>query len=310
MPSKFRLALVFLPVILGVTILAIGFDIRQQATDVITPKTPPIYGIMPFSSINFKFEVLHGVFWILNLNNGTIRILHDFVVSLPHPSDETASLEEQIFGFQFPYRVFGLRPVTEAKGWSELESDYVPIEIIDQKVHIEGETSIVYLIFTPLPRIRYYDFPMWFYCGDAIIQETFSTFTLYLPIAEAENNIFTDYFSNLNCQVLHLEPGEQNAFEIGVYLPPGNRVIEAYPPITRESMVSDERMFIWTTSYEFPIEPSHAPASKVLRINFENLAEEERREWLLFESGMLIGIGISEIVTGVYAILRFAAEKP
>jgi len=309
--SKLRLAVIIVPVILGSIVFAIGFNMRQQTTDVITSRAPPIYGIMPFSSLNFDFDSLRSIFWILNVKNGTIKALHDFMVSLPAPLNEDASSGEQIFGFQFPYRVTFILPLTKAKGWSELESDSVPIEIIDKKVHIEEETSIVYLKFTPLQGIKYYDFEFWFYCRDTILQETFSTYTLYIPIQETEKNVFVEYFTSLDWSVHHLDPVEFEHFlETGVWLPQGSQVIDIYPPLTREVIVSGERMFTWRTIYDYGIEPHPQSGLKVLRIKFEMREDVERHDRLLYESGLFIGIGISNLIAGCYGILRYLAEKP
>jgi len=304
-----RLAIIVAPIVLGLVITAWGLNEFYEATVIITPKTPPPYGILAFSSMNF--EIYDLCIWMDRtfVKDNLIDLHFVFGMLVTSPLDEETSLDEQIFGFQIPYYV-ELGEV-KARGRSELEPGGVTIEIVDEKVHTEGDISIIYVKFIPLTGIKQCEFDVRFNWMNAIIKQTFSTYSLSIPISLSENNTFFEYFSNLNYSV-HL-PKFSGSFLVNIHLPAYCEVREAIPPITRETIHSHptdggytpDKYLEWSLSIENIPNPEPFPISEVIRVTFENREELARRDRLLFDSGLWLGIGISNLISGLYGALRY-----
>ena len=325
MASKIRFVITILPIILGLSVFVIGFNMRQEATVAITPRAIPVHGLMVFSSISVEFDSLHGAIWIEDVAENVSNVVNTYRVTVTSPLDVGELSEGQVFGFQFPYHV-EMAELEEAiaegdikaKGWSDNEAEAVLVEVVDRDVHIVNDISIVYLTFVPVTDVTHYEFEFWFHCHGAVIRETFSTYSFYLPIAIMKDNVFEEYFSNLNFSVQPLPFASVASMNTGVWVPSGSRVIDVYPPssieLIKPSREEDdgyrgERLFTWMLDKSGEkLEPGLQ--SQALRITFEMQEDLNRHDQLLFDSGLLIGVGISNLIAGGYGVLRYVAETP
>jgi len=304
-----RLAIIVIPIVVGLIATAWGLNEYYEATVIITPKTPAPYGILAFSSMNFEIHDI--IIWMDRtfVKDNLIDLHFVFGMSITSPLDEETSLDEQIFGFQIPYYVELGKVVARER--SGLEPEGITIEIIDEEVHTEGDISIIYVKFIPLAGIEQYEFDVRFNWMNAIIKQTFSTYSLSVPISLSENNTFFEYFSNLNYSV-HL-PKFSGPFTVNIHLPADCEVREAIPPITREIIhshptdggYSPDKFLEWSISIENIPNPAPFPISEVIRVTFESREELARHDRLLFDSGLWLGIGVSNFISGFYGALRY-----
>lgn len=325
MSSRLRLAVIISPIVVGLIVTAYGLTEYYSATVIITPKTTAPYGILAFSSI-FESKIVNLTISTSELdikgNNVNFQTF-DFRMTTLGGADSG----EQIFGFQIPYQV-ELESFAGG-GWYEDGNGMVEIEVVDTDVYMEEDFSIIYLKFIPLPGEPHYIFGCTFLWTGAIIKQTFSTYRLSIPVSTSPANVFLDYFSNLNYSVRPLQ--FLGSLRATITLPPNFELREAIPPIIGEVWYAERNQE--TGEVEFPpaqflvweliIEGKQVPPppsdfsreygefnSEVVRIDFENLEELAKHNRLHFDSGLWVGIGVSNLIAGGYGILRYYSEKP
>ena len=305
MPSRLlRLATMVLPILVGVVATTWGLTEYLDATATITPKPPPTYGVLAFSSLNLSVHSIAG--WVHTVDVGGDRLdLHLwFRTSVSSPLDQETCSCEHVFGFQAP----GQAEISSARAWS----GDVEIEILTKRVHVENDTSIVHIGFIPSPGLTELDFDIWFIWTGVLSRLTYWTYSLLIPVATTADNVFTDYFLSRGQPTLI--PDFSGRFSLSIHLPEDCEVRGAVPPMTHESVhslrtdgsYSPIRFYVWDMEFGSVPSPSWGqPMSEVLSVTFESIEGLSRYNRLLFDSGLWIGIGIANIIGGLLEALRY-----
>lgn len=294
--------------------------VYPEATLIISPREPAPYGILVFSSLNLSINAhpwisLGGINYENLITDNTQHVRLELTVEMLSPLDDEAYSEEQIVGIQIPYHVERLNIGT--REGEDYTSDSVTIEVVDQERR--EDVSLIYCTFTPINGVNNYEFIFQFDWIDAVIQRTVSTFSISLPIQTSDANVFENYFSNLNEVVYPILNIDQDAeLRIEVSLPDDCEIWDTsqvqargehirYEPVNGDFHIEQKFSFAFKLGQMIPSFGT-VSSSQVLRINFESSEELNKHNNTLYYAGMFMGIGISNIISGLYGALRSIQE--
>ena len=319
MASKFHyvvLTLYISQIVLGGYLLySHGYTTYREVTETLIPRQPSPLGILTVSSLNCTVHLGMGI-WLFDegLQKNMIEQFHlIFDVMLT----EESSLDEEMFGFQIPYTVELVEEKLEAKGMTEFDREGITIEL-DYDVQIVENITLVYFTFLPIPGMTDLKIDVYFQWRGGIFQQTSSTYRLYIPIATTQFHVFTEFFSILTYPV-NLPPftGELG---VSIYLPADCRVVESIPPISSTSYGSGvpnggyfppfrETIQLSLTIEGYPEPLDGHVMSDLIRLDFESRKALDEHNRSLFGSGLWIGVGISNIIAGVYGALLSEMQR-
>ena len=303
-----RLIVILFPLVTGVFLSNYGIDKLNEAYFFSKkPWTAP-YGFLVFSSMPMQRVEVH--FWLdtISIKDNTAGVCLSFHFFLEMNSTVTG---EQVVGFQIPYKV-KLDVLNVSSGPEEY-----PVQISEQKMIFIEEpplkppaeektmTTIIYCKFIASPEATEYHGSMFFTWEGLIVRESFSTYALTIPFANSEETSHkkiqesfpSAYIYAVGIRiVVGLSLPQDSEFK-GSITPPNTELIQA-------GMAS--RQLLWSFDNR-PIMGMEGTSSNFVA-NLELQSEAERRDRLLFYSGIYMGLGVSLVFSGLYEALKTIGE--
>lgn len=302
----FRIAVILFPTATGVLLTSFGVGKLNEAY--IVPPEPKVnpYGFLVFSTINLSKVSTEAHFWIgqisLNERAGQALLYCEFRVN-------RTSTGEQVIGFQIPY-FCDFKKLSIASESGDLEvSDVTTVHLEDsdpkEPTSEKTNTTLVYARFSSSELIEKYQVQFEFNWEGLIRKKSFSNYMISIPLADSEGDTHeevsnrlpnaTAYWGDTRVKIMVEMP--EDCEYTGSIIPPVQSLAQTLQ--TRSNIVWDitnpNIMVTPGTAYHFTM-------------SFENTAESEQRDHLLFDSGLYMGLGVSLIFGGLFEAIKIGTD--
>ena len=217
---------------------------------------------------------------------------------------------EMVIGFQLPFKrteyyefEFGQR---DGQLIIPIEKDVV---VVEDEV---GVTSLFYVRFNPIAELEWqiYRLLIAFDWEGAIHQESYSVFTIALPVTLGLKPSAVNYPYERLPNVEKAYYADSLGLSVGMELPWDFEVKQSYP--STDTVITEWGGDSLVISLEPDIIVEGKPISgkhlQIIMVEFEVTSLLERRDRLLFDSGLYMGLGIGLLFSGIHESLKAFGE--
>jgi hypothetical protein len=293
-----KLAVIYLPIIIGLIFTATGITYYLDASQTYPSLKLPQYGILCLASEEFSpTDMLRVQVYEISTQGNYVEVR----VSLTLEAKDKV----KTFALQVPHRVEN----AYAKiAYTDAEKTAVYYDQGNAKVEWrpESDVSVISYEFHGQLGNPWYSVEIGFRWFDTVTRTGYSSYELMVPFSRA-NGIAADASSGL------VAIGGKVVVMLTVNIPADTRLIDSIPPPSEEVIDWQEadagvRSLVFSDEVDFGMTPGW-PNLPSFRVAYEVPELRERYSRLVFDSGLFLGIGIQFLLAGVFDAIKLRDKK-
>jgi len=289
--------IVYFPLLIGTIFTSLGIAYYLEISRTYAEVAIPEYGVLPFSSTEFMVNTMRVEIKEINLDEG-------YAYCSTTMSGEVKNVEGEImFGLQVPYNV--QEASFKVGGYNDDKTElFYQGEATTQ--YGSGDATILYYVFKPESKNPSFTVEVDFKWLNTISRSGYTEYELLVPMSIGDSTFLGTEKPN----VFTIE-GDVPV-SVMIDLPAGARVVESMPPAVGEITSIREsaayRYLMLENMVSFG-NPHGYPISESFRVAFNIQSLSERRDTLVFDSGLFLGVGIQFLIAGLYDAIRLREKS-
>lgn len=309
--SSIKSFVIVFPILTGALLTIWGTAKLGEANLVPVEQWNAPHGLLVFSSEQLSKAYVHVGVGVSpsHVEGDTVPTEVAFSFCWDWGNPEYAIPEEVTVGVQFPFGVVNYRNFEILN-----KEDEQPIPSINKKVIVTENqgvsSSIFYVIFNPLQvhDWQYYCLNIFFDWDGAIRRESYSAFTISLPVVLGLEPEWLDYPYEECPNIHYIHYGSSVELTVGMEFPWSFEIKQSFPPtgIVMTEMGGDARNMFWEPQIYTSGKRVSGKHLQMIMVEFEITRLSERRDRLLFDSGIYMGLGVGLVFSGIHEALKAA----
>ena len=311
--SSFKSFVFIFPILTGAFLTIWGTAKLGQANLVPVERWNAPHGLLVFSSEQLVKAYVHVGIGVSpsHVEGNAVPAEVDLSFGWDWGNPERAIPDEVTVGVQFPFGVVNHRNFEIIN-----KMDEQPIPSTDRKVIVTEDqgtpSSIFYATFNPL-RVQdwqHYSLNILFDLVGAIRRESFSVFTISLPVQLGVEPGGLDYPYEQCPDVHYTYYGDDLKLTVSMEFPWDFEIKRSYPPTgtVMTEMGGDARNMFWEPQIHASGKRVAGKSLQMIMVEFEVTRLSEKRDRLLFDSGIYMGLGVGLVLNGIHEALKTYAE--
>lgn len=311
--SSLKSFVIIFPILTGALLTTWGTAKLGQANLVTAEHWNAPYGLLVFSSEQLARAYVHVGVGVspsnVEANTAPTEVELSFGWDWGNPG--YAIPEEVTVGVQFPFVVADYRDFEIMN-----KEDYQPLPSTEKKVIVTEDqgipSSIFYTTFNPrrVHDWQHYSLNIFFDWKGPIRRESFSTFTISLPVQLGLEPESLDYPYEQCPNAHYIHYGSSVELTVGMEFPWDFEIKQSYPPtgIVMTEMGGDARNMFWQPQIYAAGKRVSGKHLQMIMVEFEVTRLSEKRDRLLFDSGIYMGLGVGLVINGIHEALKANTE--
>jgi len=271
------------------------------------------YGFLVFSSLELKpFTHLHLRMSPAGVEENVVQAILELNFDLTDQEllKSAQGDIEMVVGFQLPFKI------TEYQEFEFGQRDGQPITPLEKDVIVVedeiGVTSLFYVKFNPLTELEWqiYHLLVVFDWEGPIRQESFSVFTIALPVTLGLEPSAVNYPYERLPNIQNTYYADNLDLSVAMELPWDFEVKQSYPPtgIVITEWGGDSLNIYLEPDIDVEGKPISGKHLQMIMVEFEVTSLLERRDRLIFDSGLYMGLGVGLLFSGVHEFIKTLGE--
>lgn len=304
--------IVLFPIVAGVFLTGLGIVNMREANLVLVEEWNSPYGLLVFSSEPLSRTILHLDIHLTlsDLESRKIPTSVELFFELAEPEVFKEYPDREVLvGVQFPFKITNYKnleiELRDIRTLSPLEK-----EVITKEEH-GATTSLFYTLFTP-PQEAFtrewhgYTLRISFDWEESIRRESYSVFALTLPITLGLDPEQMEYPYEQSSKASFAYYADCLGLSVGLESTWDFEIKRSFPvsDVMMTETGGDSFNIYWEPKISGEGKPISAKSLQMFMVEFEVNKYSEKRDRLLFDSGLYMGLGIGLVFSGISEALK------
>lgn len=310
--SYLRGVAVIFPIVVGVILTAYGIAKLDEANVVHTEPWYAPYGFLVFGSTRLESE--GQVTGYVEINADDLDEIERNVIPVHldiyfHLNLTETVLDEVTVGLQFPFRIVSYQNLKifqrpEESPVSIIDEEIIVLEGREEEKIAKTDVSVFYAKFNPSQYLEpQFILNLDFNWEGSQHRDTYSSFTQTFPVALSEASVQDVVYEK--CPDAYIYYGYELGLSIGLRLSWDFETKDSsHPTRTLSEAGLWCRSIVLEPTFSDRYVPPDIPTVEMVMVQFEVSELSERRDRLLFDSGLYMGLGVGMFFSGIHEALR------